>query len=81
MLVLLTVFIFPLNSFTAEKPEDGYVYIFQVCGDAGGMKNAGLVQKDKKDGKLVRIGNYNQTRAIRGSMLPCLLLFATGGLF
>uniref|UniRef100_A0A8C2JXI2 Cation-dependent mannose-6-phosphate receptor n=1 Tax=Cyprinus carpio TaxID=7962 RepID=A0A8C2JXI2_CYPCA len=65
------------QNFTAEKPEDGYVYIFQVCGDAGGMKNAGLVQKDKKDGKLVRIGNYNQTRAIRGS--DWVLLFYEGG--
>lgn len=68
MLVLLTVFILPLNSFTAERPGDAYVYIFQVCGDAGGMKDAGLVQKEKTDGKVVRIGNYNQTRAIKGSM-------------
>lgn len=44
------------------------MYIFQVCGDAGGMKDAGLVQQEKKDGKQVRIGNYTKTRAIRGSM-------------
>ncbi|XP_059422981.1 cation-dependent mannose-6-phosphate receptor-like [Carassius carassius] len=65
------------QNFTAERPGDGYVYIFQVCGDASGMKDAGLVQKDKKDGTLVRIGNYNKTRAIRGS--DWILLFYEEG--
>ncbi|XP_016419316.1 cation-dependent mannose-6-phosphate receptor-like [Sinocyclocheilus rhinocerous] len=65
------------QNFTAERPGEGYLYIFQVCGDAGGMKDAGLVQQEKKDGKLVRIGNYNQTRAIRGS--DWVLLFYEGG--
>lgn len=69
----LTILIFTLNSFTVEenRQEEAYSYIFQVCGDAGGLKNAGLVQKEK-DGKLVRIGNYTNTRAIKGSMLRCL---------
>lgn len=68
----LTILIFTLNSFTAKGQEkEQYVYIFQVCGDAGGKKNAGLVQKDK-DGKLVLIGSYSETRATKGSMLRCL---------
>jgi len=69
----LTILIFTLNSFTVKgKDGEPYSYIFQVCGDAGGKNNAGLVQKNEKTNVLVRIGNYNQTRAIKGSMLRCL---------
>lgn len=66
------------QSFTVEenRQEEAYSYIFQVCGDAGGLKNAGLVQKEK-DGKLVRIGNYTNTRAIKGS--DWILLIYEGG--
>lgn len=66
LLTLITVFIFTLNSFTVAEEE--YSYIFQVCGDAGGVKGAGLVQQEKKTGKHVQVGCYNQTRAIKGSM-------------
>lgn len=65
------------QNFTAGRPGEDYVYIFQVCGDAGGMKDAGLVQQQKKDGTQVRIGNYTKTRAIRGS--DWVLLFYEGG--
>lgn len=55
------------QNFTAKgQQKEQYSYIFQVCGDAGGLKDAGLVQQDKA-GKLVRIGNYTKTRAIKGS--------------
>ncbi|XP_026084779.1 cation-dependent mannose-6-phosphate receptor-like [Carassius auratus] len=65
------------QTFTTEGKEQDYSYIFQVCGDAGGLKDAGLVQKEKKGEKLVRIGNYTKTRAIRGS--DWVLLFYEGG--
>lgn len=50
-----------------EKTADDktYTYEFQVCGDVGGMKGAGLVQKDGT--KTVIIGSYNSTQAIHGS--------------
>lgn len=61
----------PFNSFTAQSEEgkdkkETYTYVFQVCGDADGMKDAGVVQKDK-DGKQVLIGNYNKTQVVKGS--------------
>lgn len=56
------------NSFTAQskKGNEDYTYVFQVCGDADGMKDAGVVQRDK-DGKQVLIGNYSLTQAVQGS--------------
>lgn len=56
------------NSFTTETKtgKENYTYVFQVCGDADGLKNAGLVQRDMK-GNQVRIGNYNSTQAVKGS--------------
>ncbi|XP_073703524.1 cation-dependent mannose-6-phosphate receptor [Garra rufa] len=67
----------PLTNQSFIVEEKDYSYIFQVCGDAGGMKEAGLVQREKKTGKLVRIGNYTGTRAIKGS--DWVLLFYEGG--
>ncbi|CAM4698186.1 unnamed protein product [Leuciscus chuanchicus] len=65
------------QNFTAEQHlHETYSYIFQVCGDAGGVKDAGLVQKDKA-GKLVSVGSYNKTRAIKGS--DWILLIYEGG--
>ncbi|KAM9488025.1 cation-dependent mannose-6-phosphate receptor [Clarias gariepinus] len=56
------------RNFTAELESDNdkYTYVFQVCGDADGMKDAGVVQKSK-DGKQVRVGNYTATQAVHGS--------------
>ncbi|XP_056090836.1 cation-dependent mannose-6-phosphate receptor [Rhinichthys klamathensis goyatoka] len=66
------------QSFTVKgQQQEAYSYIFQVCGDAGGLKNAGLVQKDDKDDKLVPIGIYTKTRAIKGS--DWILLIYEGG--
>ncbi|XP_067305239.1 cation-dependent mannose-6-phosphate receptor [Pseudorasbora parva] len=65
------------QEFTVKGQEkEQYLYIFQVCGDAGGLKDAGLVQQDKNK-NLVRIGNYTKTRAIKGS--DWLLLIYEGG--
>lgn len=60
-------FLFP-HSFTANITvgQDEYTYTFKVCDDAGGMKDAGVVQRDKS-GKQVRIGNYTATQAFAGS--------------
>ncbi|XP_016111656.1 cation-dependent mannose-6-phosphate receptor [Sinocyclocheilus grahami] len=65
------------QNFTTIGKEKEFSYIFQVCGDAGGIKDAGLVQQDIKGGKPVRIGNYTNTHAIRGS--DWVLLFYEGG--
>lgn len=55
------------NSFTAQtKEKEKYTYVFQVCGDADGMKDAGVVQRDK-DGKQVCIGNYSSSEVVGGS--------------
>ncbi|KAF5907712.1 chloride channel protein 1-like, partial [Clarias magur] len=56
------------RNFTAEliNGNEKYTYVFQVCGDADGMKDAGVVQKST-DGKQVRVGSYKSTQAIHGS--------------
>lgn len=52
----------------ATEGEDSYTYVFQLCGDAGGIPGAGVVQLNKKTGnKPTVIGTYNSTRAIGGS--------------
>ncbi|XP_052002979.1 cation-dependent mannose-6-phosphate receptor-like [Xyrauchen texanus] len=66
------------QNFTVEGEEkDKYTYIFQVCGDADGLKNTGLVQRAKDSGKQTPIGNYTRTRAIGGS--DWVLLIYEGG--
>ncbi|XP_017328863.1 cation-dependent mannose-6-phosphate receptor [Ictalurus punctatus] len=66
------------QSFTTETKtgKENYTYVFQVCGDADGLKNAGLVQRDMK-GNQVRIGNYNSTQAVKGS--DWVMLIYLGG--
>ncbi|TSK34829.1 Cation-dependent mannose-6-phosphate receptor [Bagarius yarrelli] len=66
------------QNFTAKTKvaDEEYTYVFQVCGDADGMKDAGLVQRGK-DGKQVLIGNYSLTQVVRGS--DWLLLIYLGG--
>lgn len=41
--------------------------MFQLCGDAGGAPNAGVIQVDKKIQKTTVIGKYTHTQAIGGS--------------
>ncbi|XP_034467041.1 cation-dependent mannose-6-phosphate receptor isoform X1 [Hippoglossus hippoglossus] len=45
--------------------EESYKYIFQLCGDAGGVQGAGLIQVDSKgtETKTTVIGQYNATEA------------------
>lgn len=39
--------------------EESYTYVFRLCGDAGGVRGAGLVQVDKKMQNSTVIGKYN----------------------
>ncbi|XP_068179591.1 cation-dependent mannose-6-phosphate receptor [Antennarius striatus] len=59
------------KNFTAEvkNGDDSYTYTFQLCGDAGGVPGAGVIQVNNK-GKETKpkvIGMYNSTQAIGGS--------------
>ncbi|XP_029959045.1 cation-dependent mannose-6-phosphate receptor [Salarias fasciatus] len=56
------------RNFSAQDAdgEDHYTYVFQLCGDAGGVPGAGVVQV-KKDQTPKIIGRYNSTQAIGGS--------------
>ncbi|XP_068615426.1 cation-dependent mannose-6-phosphate receptor [Brachionichthys hirsutus] len=59
------------KNFTSEVKigDDSYSYTFQLCGDAGGVAGAGVIQVDskKKETKPTVIGMYNSTQAIGGS--------------
>ncbi|XP_026173330.1 cation-dependent mannose-6-phosphate receptor [Mastacembelus armatus] len=59
------------KNFTVETKngDESYTYVFQVCGDAGGVLGAGVIQEGiKEKGKKVTvIGLYNATQAIGGS--------------
>ncbi|GLD74645.1 cation-dependent mannose-6-phosphate receptor [Lates japonicus] len=59
------------KNFTVETTSDGesYTYVFQLCGDAGGVPGAGVIQiNTKAEGKKTTvIGSYNATEAIGGS--------------
>lgn len=54
------------DSFTGQNNNDSYTYVFQLCGDAGGIPGAGVIQIDnkKKEDKPTVIGTYNLTQAI-----------------
>lgn len=52
-------------SVETQEEEESYTYQFQVCGDAGGKKGAGLVQKDK-EGKTTVVGMYTSTKVMGG---------------
>lgn len=49
--------------------DESYTYVFQVCGDAGGVPGAGVIQinKNKPEKKPTVIGMYNSTQAFGGS--------------
>uniref|UniRef100_A0A3Q0RQM2 Cation-dependent mannose-6-phosphate receptor n=1 Tax=Amphilophus citrinellus TaxID=61819 RepID=A0A3Q0RQM2_AMPCI len=58
------------KNFTAEtkNANESYKYVFQLCGNAGGVKNAGLIQVDTKQAQNPTvIGKYTSTQAIGGS--------------
>lgn len=58
-----------VDSFTAvtNNGTESYTYVFQLCGDAGGIQGAGVVQFETKKMKATVIGMYNATQAIGGS--------------
>ncbi|XP_047454163.1 cation-dependent mannose-6-phosphate receptor [Mugil cephalus] len=60
---------------TSEKQN--YTYVFQLCGDAGGVKGAGVIQVDDKTKKTTVVGSYNETQAIEGS--DWVMLMYTSG--
>lgn len=53
----------------SKNGEDSYTYVFQLCGDAGGIAGAGVIQVDNKktEDKVSVIGLYNTTQAMGGS--------------
>ncbi|XP_061919756.1 cation-dependent mannose-6-phosphate receptor [Entelurus aequoreus] len=59
------------KNFTAEMQigEAKYSYAFQLCGDAGGVPGAGVIQvENQKTGpKITVVGLYNATEVIGGS--------------
>ncbi|KAG7237594.1 hypothetical protein INR49_032040 [Caranx melampygus] len=59
----------PLANKNITGKDDSYTYIFQLCGDAGGVPGAGVIQMDNKDKekKVTMVGKYNATQAIGGS--------------
>ena len=69
--LLLSFILTVIDSFTVESQDEGqnYKYIFQLCGDAGGVSGAGIIQVDSKgtETKTTVIGQYNATEAIGGS--------------
>ncbi|TNN02636.1 hypothetical protein fugu_010123 [Takifugu bimaculatus] len=54
------------QNFSGQSNNENYTYVFQLCGDAGGIPGAGVIQIDnkKKDAKPTVIGTYNFTQAI-----------------
>uniref|UniRef100_A0A8C6SH49 Cation-dependent mannose-6-phosphate receptor n=1 Tax=Neogobius melanostomus TaxID=47308 RepID=A0A8C6SH49_9GOBI len=53
-------------SVSMMKDKESYTYVFQLCGDADGVPEAGVLQIDEKKSKTV-VGRYNSTKAIGGS--------------
>ena len=70
---ILSPVISSFDSFTGESNngKESYTYVFQLCGDAGGIPGAGVIQIDnnKKDDKPTVIGTFNLTEAIGESKL------------
>ncbi|XP_071387594.1 cation-dependent mannose-6-phosphate receptor [Centroberyx affinis] len=56
------------HNFTAQTKngDESYTYVFQLCGDAGGIQGAGVIQLDKSQ-KPTIVGRYDSTQAIGGS--------------
>ncbi|XP_032374683.1 cation-dependent mannose-6-phosphate receptor [Etheostoma spectabile] len=69
------------KNFTAvtKNGTESYTYVFQLCGDAGGVPGAGIVQLDsmKMEEKPTVIGMYDATQVIGGSNWV-MLIYANG---
>uniref|UniRef100_A0A1A8BRR6 Cation-dependent mannose-6-phosphate receptor n=1 Tax=Nothobranchius kadleci TaxID=1051664 RepID=A0A1A8BRR6_NOTKA len=63
------------KTFTADitDGEDSYTYVFQLCGDAGGVPEAGVIQVNKKTNKMTSIGLYTKTQVIGGNQWVLLI--------
>lgn len=61
--------------------DDSYTYVFQLCGDAGGVPGAGVIQKNNKNDKekptVIGSNSVNTTQAIGGS--DWVMLIYTNG--
>lgn len=57
------------KNFTGESKNTTkkYTFTFQLCGDAGGVPGAGVIQNDPTSKETKVIGRYNATQAIGGS--------------
>ncbi|XP_022056825.1 cation-dependent mannose-6-phosphate receptor [Acanthochromis polyacanthus] len=57
------------KNFTVESKnkDETYTYTFQLCGDAGGVQGAGVIQSNSKSPKPEVVGRYDATQAIGGS--------------
>lgn len=53
-------------SIVVQDKDDSYTYNFSVCGNAANISNAGLVQINNADTKIV-IGQYTETQIFGGS--------------
>lgn len=62
-------------SVTDKTEKDSYTYLFQVCGNAGGLAEGGLVQRDAS-GKEVIIGKYTATEVFGGCEYSIFLLLS-----
>lgn len=75
---------FSFDSFTGESnhEKESYTYVFQLCGDAGGIPGAGVIQIDnkKKDNKPIVIGTFNLTQAIGESKFNIFILILEKGI-
>jgi hypothetical protein len=47
--------------------DKNYTYVFQLCGDADGVKGAGVIQKKTGVKDPTIVGRYNSTKAYGGS--------------
>ncbi|XP_043972882.1 cation-dependent mannose-6-phosphate receptor [Gambusia affinis] len=55
-------------SVEVKEEKESYTYEFQLCGDAGGVQGAGVIQrKTSSEEKPTIIGSYTSTKAIGGS--------------
>ncbi|CAL8257442.1 unnamed protein product [Boreogadus saida] len=56
----------PLTGKNFTTVDKNYTYVFQLCGDADGVKGAGVIQKETGVKKPKIVGRYNSTKAYGG---------------
>lgn len=81
-------YLFPVisssDSITGESNngKESYTYVFQLCGDAGGVPGAGVIQIDnnKKGSKPTVIGTFESTQAVGESKFNIFIQILKKGL-